>query len=412
MRPFIVRASRLYRIVSCFFLLLFFVAGQVKAVDVPLFPVLPPLAPGDQFGDAIATLGDDILVGATGANSGAGTAYLWDSSATTWWEIPNPAPSLGDHFAEAVAISDDYIVIGGDWDNGSNGGAFVFDTATRTLLSPLNHIPSFPDHFGQSVAVLGDTVIVSAHFENFEAGAVYLFDATTGNKLHALDHTPVAGDRFGHCVAAADGKIIVTASGQNFGLGKGYIFDAASGDLLNTFQKATPDVADEFGASPGGIALSGNNIIVGAYEDDAGAWNAGGVYVFDVTTGGNEVLHIPNPYPDAQDHFGAAVAAVGNSILIGATDDGTDTVSGAGRAYLFDGAALMNTYESTDAVNGGFFGDAVGATGDTVLIGAWGEFGMAGALHSSPVPEPSTLLLLSMGVLGFLAYAYRRHKRR
>jgi hypothetical protein len=58
----------------------------------------------------------------------------------------------------------------------------------------------------------------------------------------------------------------------------GYEAAAKPGDLLRTFLNPTPDVDDYFGYSVGAV---GNNVLVGAWQDNAGATNAGAAYLFD-----------------------------------------------------------------------------------------------------------------------------------
>ena len=91
---------------------------------------------------------------------------------------------------------------------------------------------------------------------------------------------------------------------------------------------------DYFGHS---VAISGNYAIVGAYgEDDAGGFESGKAYIFDVTTG--SLLHTlsnPNAYgTSANDRFGMAVAISGNLAVIGACLE--DYLgSGSGSVYVY-----------------------------------------------------------------------------
>ena len=79
------------------------------------------------------------------------------------------------------------------------------------------------------------------------------------------------------------------------------------------------------GAAVAGI---GNNVIVGAPTVDiAGA--IGGVFEFDGTTG-SEVTSIANPTTAMATGFGSVVASVGSNILIGSPGEN----DGAGAAYL------------------------------------------------------------------------------
>lgn len=73
--------------------------------------------------------------------------------------------------------------------------------------------------------------------------------------------------------------------------------------------------------------------MIGALDDNSGATEAGAVYLFST----NRVLltTITNPTPALEDHFGYAVAAVGNDrIFVGAWGDNTGS-NNAGAAYLF-----------------------------------------------------------------------------
>src|SRR5262245_26436838 len=75
---------------------------------------------------------------------------------------------------------------------------------------------------------------------------------------------------------------------------------AAPGDLLLAIHNPSPNPGDLFGWS---IAARGNDIIVGAYFDDADAEDCGIVYLFDGATGALlQTFH--HPVPSAGAWFG------------------------------------------------------------------------------------------------------------
>ena len=80
---------------------------------------------------------------------------------------------------------------------------------------------------------------------------------------------------------------------------------------------------------------------MGAPSDSAGATAAGAAYVFDAS--GALLETIAKPAPTAGNHFGAAVAAVGGSALVGAPFD-TIELAGSGTAYLFDGTTVVAAF--------------------------------------------------------------------
>ena len=91
---------------------------------------------------------------------------------------------------------------------------------------------------------------------------------------------------------------------------------------------------DQFGYS---VAISGNYAVVGAYgEDDAGGFESGKAYIFDVTTGSLlHTLHNPNAYgTQVDDWFGYPVAISGNRVVVGACQEdylGSDS----GSVYVY-----------------------------------------------------------------------------
>ena len=164
------------------------------------------------------------------------------------------------------------------------------------------------------------------------------------------------------------------APGNDGGTGEVYEFEgdttqANFGGLLLDIPNPDSQPASGFGAAVAGL---GNNVIVGAPTVDlAGA--IGGVFVFDGTTGA-EITSIASPSTTPIE-FRLRGGSVGSNILVGSPDDN----NGAGAAYLYappatpGAATLLTTFVQPDG-GGGNFGAAVAGTQNTALIGAPGAF--------------------------------------
>ena len=343
----------------------------------------PMPAAGDSFGSSVAVSGSMVVVGTPGDDTGAadaGAAYVFDATTGVLLHtLANPAPVIGDSFSSSVAVAGGTVIVGTpDDDTGATnaGVAYVIDATTGVLLHTLaNPTPAVMDHFGWSVAVSGSTMVVGAYGDDTgatDAGAAYVFDAATGILLHALANpTPAASDSFGYRVAVSGSTVVVGAFEDDAGAtdaGAAYVFDAMTGDLLHTLANPAPAFADEFGFS---VAVSGNTVVVGAPGDSTGATDAGAAYVFDATTG---VLlrTLANPTPAVRDQFGLSVAVSGSTVVVGAYGDDTGTTD-AGAAYVFDATTgvLLHTLANPTPAAGDYFASSVAISGTTVVVGAY-----------------------------------------
>ncbi len=288
-------------------------------------------------------------------------------------ELPNPDPAFSDELGTAVAGVANLILVGAPGDGAGSVSLFEGNgNLLRTISNPVPD-PFQTDQFGAAVAGMGSNLLVGAPFDDTEAadaGSVYLFDEL-GNPPLIINHTG-SGDRFGSAVATLGNKILVGApynDGVATNSGAVYLYDD-QGTLLLTIGNPEPDANDHFGAA---VAALDNNILVAAPENDAGADDAGSVYLFDQQ--GNHLLTInnpdPGPFPD--DFFGKAIAGMGSKIVVGApNDDGLDT--NAGSVYVFDesGTPLL-TIENPAPGSGAGFGGSLAGVGTNFLVGAPGK---------------------------------------
>ncbi|MED6333802.1 MAG: FG-GAP repeat protein [Planctomycetota bacterium] len=311
----------------------------------------------DSFGSSVAISGDTAVIGAPrdddngsgGVFSGdSGAAYVFDL--TTGQQVAKLLASDGadsDYFGCSLAIGGHTVLIGAWGDDneiGIDGGAvYVFDLTTGLQTGKLMASDGEVDElFGMSVAISedGDTALVGAKFAfgaTTVSGAVYVFDVTTGQQTAKL--IPSDGkhsDTFGSSVAISeDGKTALIGAEQNSGsdfyAGAAYIFDVTTGQQVAKLLASDGEFWDFFGGS---VAISGDTALIGARGDDDTGYNAGAVYVFDVTTGLQTCKLLASDGGNYSS-FGGSLAISGDTALIGALGD-DDKGEEAGAAYVFD----------------------------------------------------------------------------
>lgn len=241
-----------------------------------------------------------------------------------------------------------------------------------------NPSPGTDDIFGRSVAVDGELMVIGkAH--STTVGTAYIFDATTGTRLFTLNNpNSTVGDNFAGDVDISGTTVVVGSSSYSGGgvskAGRAYIYSATTGSLLRTIENPYPGSTDLFGAS---VAISGNRVVVGAYNDDAAVSNAGRAFVFNASTGAL-ISTLENPTPLLSDYFGEQVAIDGTIAVIGSYGQDIDGYSSAGNAYAFDADSgnLIATLENPNPSGNGQYGRGVGISGTTAIIGApWDDPG-------------------------------------
>jgi|GEM_PF-681484 len=373
----------------------------------------------DWFGNSVAIDGDTIAVGAYGEDSDTreiingsdlsatnddgsynGAVYVFTRYGTTWSHqayLKSPNNNSDDHFGDSVAISGDTIVVGAHYEdsttteiiNGSvtlgannsgnnNGAVYVFTRSGSTwshqayLKAPNS---STGDYFGYSVAIDGDTIAVGACLENSDAteiingadlsasnddgddnGAVYVFTrsgTTWSHQAYLKAPNNSDGDRFGWSVDLSGDTIAVGANCEN----------------SNTTEIINDD------------DLSATN-------DDG--YHNGAAYVF--TRSGTTWSHqgyLKAPNNSDMDYFGGSVAIDGDTIVVGAYREGSDTTeviygsdlsatnddgSVNGAAYVFTRSGTTWSHraylKAPNNSEGDSFGDFVAISGDTIAVGA------------------------------------------
>jgi hypothetical protein len=256
----------------------------------------------DWFGYSVATTGDTILAG-TRSNDDPGAAYVFvRDSASTLWTLQQKLTAAdglqGDSLGYSVALSGDTALVGATYDDTAAGdgagSAYVFvrSGSTWTQQQRLAAADGAPgDSFGFSVALSGETALVGAGLAQAgtvnDAGAAYAFVRsgtawTQQQKLVAADAAP--SSLLGNAVALAGDTALAGAYlDDNVGgaqAGSAYVFARAAGAWSQQRRLVASDAAtsDTFGSA---VALSGDTALVGAPADaTAAGTNAGSVHVF------------------------------------------------------------------------------------------------------------------------------------
>jgi hypothetical protein len=324
-------------------------------------------ATSDGFGDSVAISGDTVVVGAPGASSYQGSAYVFVRSGTAWAQqakFTDPLASANDHFGGSVAISGDTVVVGAyaDGIGGNKGSAYVFVRSGGTwtqqaqLTDPLSAVH---DLFGGSVAINGDTVVVGASLRDVGANSaqglayVFLRTGTAWTQQAQLTYSlGAADDHFGSSVAIDGDTVVVGAANyllEDFNPLPGYacVFVRTGTIWLQqahfTASDGTPD--DSFGVS---VGISGDTVVVGAPYAEVGANNGqGSAYVFVKSgTSWPQQAHLTASDGVAADHFGSSVAISGDTALIGAPLFDVGANSAQGSAYVYEAASVIPTADA------------------------------------------------------------------
>jgi len=229
------------------------------------------------------------------------------------------------------------------------------------------------DLFGLSVALSNDTLVVGAVLEassapgvngdqadnSVQSGAVYVFTRTGdvwSQQAYLKASNPGSADNFGYSVALAGDTLAVGAPGEG--------------------SNAT--------------GLNGD-------QADNSAQSAGAVYVF-TRIGGvwSQQAYLKASNTDAGDEFGIAVALQGETLAVGARMEDSNatgidgnqmdnSLQNGGAVYVFTRTAGVWTQQAYLKASylGGAFGSSLALAGDTLAVGAPGEWGAATGVNGN-----------------------------
>lgn len=292
--------------------------------------------------------------------------------------------------------------------------------------------PGKNDQFGFSVAISGSTIVIGAFGEDSkssttqgdnsaaDAGAAYVFTRTGitwTQQAYLKSSTAAAGNLFGYSVAIAGNSLVVGAMGESAAAsgtdttaateraGAAYVFTRTITSTASTWTQqaslkaSNAGAGDLFGVS---VGISGDTVVVGAQnessdstgvngaENDDTLSNSGAAYVFvRADSKWTKQAYLKASNTGKGDLFGHAVAISGTTIVVGAHQESSkargvnknqsdNSAAKSGAAYVFTRNVgkkwKQQAYlKASNTGTGDGFGRSVAISGDSVLIGAYGE---------------------------------------
>ncbi len=336
-----------------------------------------------RFGYSVAASGDAVLVGTAGSTAGINTVdndvgratafrVVYRKPDAVWAKESSlfaPDGTVRDRFGHAVGIDGDVAIVGapGHGARGlSSGAAYMYryvgdDWVFQTKLTASDGVAG--DRFGESVGISGDTAVVGAYDpeSTVNSGSAYVFVRgaaweTQQARLATANGTP--DDRFGLAVAIDGDSVVVGAyndSTRGIAAGAAYVFRRSGTAWLEEAKLMADDgqPGDRFGVS---VSISGDCVVVGACGvGDLGS-RSGAAYVFRRSgTSWAQEMKLPAADGAVDDAFGRSVAVWGDRCVVGAPfKNYHEAPSGAAYVFQRSGGRWMQSHRLQEAAAQGY----------------------------------------------------------
>lgn len=357
-------------------------------------------ASGYEFGRAVDIVGNEIAVGAGGANNQAGAIYIFSRSGDVWFETNMLTASdneSGDAFGSALAFTGQYIIVGAPDDrniNGENAGSvYLFSRAGVTWNQQSQLLAAsrlVQPGFGASVAIDGDYAVVGAEGDAEATGAAYVYKRTGENWTQQTELAVSDGgngNRFGRSVAISGDYIVVGAPGadneRGTDAGAAYVFLRGSETWSEQARLIGNDggANDAFGAA---VAIDGDYILVGSPQNDNANGNAAGAaYVYQRNGAAwNQQIKLTAADGAEGDRFGTSLAIQHTTVVVGSPNE---SALQSGALYVFerDGVVWNEEQKMTAAVpeSGASLGNDVDLDESFIIAGAQNIGAARGAVY-------------------------------
>lgn len=369
----------------------FYRSGVTWPEQAQLYP--DDAAADDNFGFSVSVDEGTVAVGSGGDDHGgmkdSGSVSVFENSGGTWafqQRLFAGDASAGAWFG-SVAVSGPMMIIGarGDDTNGTYAGAAYAFLRTGSTWAQQDKMTASDgaedDHFGWAVDIDANIAVIGAYGGDVGAessGVAYVFSGTGSSWIEDAKLTPfdaAHGDYFGVSVAVSGTTIAVGApQDDDHGSLSGSVYIYYRHGSTWTFQsKLTASDADDYDRFGWSVAISGDTLLVGAYNDEAVTPSGGSAYVFtrSGSTWTEQAKLLGSSYTGG-DNFGMGVALEGDTAAVGARyhDVGPGYMEGAVFIFERDGGVWTEQQIVTTSDHSSLdsFGQVVSVS-PTVLVG-------------------------------------------
>jgi hypothetical protein len=331
--------------------------------------------------------------------------YRWDPGLREWFVNDERGLEHGFTLEQRPSGAQDHMTRL-EFDLAVRGGLRPEAVANGTALS-------FKDARGKTVLTYSGLTVSDAEGRNLPArfvaeGSGVRLLVEDGWARYPITVDPIAqqaylqasnitiGGNFGISVAIFGDTVVVGSNGERTGengqdapfAGAAYVFvrNGTTWTQQAYLKAPKPKTLDQFGIS---VAISDDTVVVGAFGEDSDDVpededNSGGAYVFVRNgTAWTQQAHLTATDPHILDGFGVSVGISGDTVVVGAY--GESSFAGAAHVFVRSGI-FWNEQASLQASNSDAddqFGSSVAISGDKIIVGAFGESSDANGVNGS-----------------------------
>lgn len=359
----------------------------------------PDAATQDLFGFAVASIGDDLVIGArddSASVSRQGSVYQYRINPSLAYQRKLTDSDSGsvDLYGGSLALSAGQLAVGARLDDvgsiSDTGSASVYALGTGeplrlAKLSATRPVPA--GEFGRVLAALGDDAFVgmpsAATAGIGAAGAVDWFRRQSSGQWQFMQRFVAAnaraGDAFGAALTFAGEHLIIGAPGfteqAQSAAGAIYLLSrqGAGFTLSGPYRDGPPQAMAQFGAA---LAADSGQVLIGVPGATvAGQPHRGVVLTATVSVGGMVVTQsVLDPAGAAGDRFGQTLAQTATHVAIGAPLADVAGASDAGKVVLYtrgqSGLQFRHTHVADPPQAFSHFGASLASSARLLAIGA------------------------------------------
>ncbi|HEY0712939.1 MAG TPA: hypothetical protein VGF45_09720, partial [Polyangia bacterium] len=227
---------------------------------------------GAEFGDSVASIKDQLFVGAPNSNGGRGVVYVFTASAGGWVETQR-LTSLNEPSVHNLGVSvsgyGDVLAVGAPT-HPSGGAVLIFRRSQNGWTFNQRLVPPRPElaaaYFGYTLELKDGLLVTSTGLNPSDPrpGIVHVYREKSSQFAFEQDLIPTESaseDQFGASYAIDGDQLAIGASSAFRAPGRAYVFRKHSTGWREEQRLTAGSGLDLFGWS---IAMSGSRLVVGA----------------------------------------------------------------------------------------------------------------------------------------------------